>query len=125
MIGYVTLGTNDLARAAKFYDTLFAEIGGKRRMESDRFISWSAGEGSPGFGVIKPFDGKAATPGNGAMVATRHRLASEGQSAVRQSDEARRKGRRSSRACAGARSTPPISATSTATSSTFFHDSRG
>jgi catechol 2,3-dioxygenase-like lactoylglutathione lyase family enzyme len=69
MIGYVTLGTNDLARAAKFYDTLFAEIGGKRRMESDRFISWSAGEASPGFGVIKPFDGKAATPGNGAMVA--------------------------------------------------------
>ena len=38
-------------------------------MESDRFISWSAGEASPGFGVIKPFDGKAATPGNGAMVA--------------------------------------------------------
>ena len=69
MIGYVTLGTNDLARAAKFYDALFAEIGGKRRMESDRFISWSAGEASPGFGVIKPFDGKAATPGNGAMVA--------------------------------------------------------
>jgi len=69
MIGYVTLGTNDLARAAKFYDTLFAEIGGKRRMESDRFISWSAGEASPGFGVIKPFDGKPATPGNGAMVA--------------------------------------------------------
>ena len=79
MIGYVTLGTNDLARAAKFYDTLFAEIGGKRRMESDRFISWSAGESSPGFGVIKPFDGKAAAPGNGAMVA----LAIESQAKVK------------------------------------------
>jgi len=79
MIGYVTLGTNDLARAAKFYDTLFAEIGGKRRMESDRFISWSDGEASPGFGVIKPFDGKAAAPGNGAMVA----LAIESQAKVK------------------------------------------
>lgn len=69
MIGYVTLGTNDIARAAKFYDALLAEIGGKRAMESDRFISWSAGPNSPGIGIIKPFDGKGATPGNGAMVA--------------------------------------------------------
>lgn len=69
MIGYVTLGTNDLARASKFYDALLAEIGGKRGMESDRFVSWSAGEHSPGIGVIKPYDGKAATSGNGTMVA--------------------------------------------------------
>jgi predicted lactoylglutathione lyase len=69
MIGYVTLGTNDLARAAKFYDALLAEIGAKRILESDRFVSWSAGETSPGLGVIEPFDGKAAVPGNGAMVA--------------------------------------------------------
>ncbi len=69
MIGYVTLGTNDLARAAKFYDALLAEIGGKRAMESDRFVSWSAGEHSPGLGVIKPHDGNAATIGNGTMVA--------------------------------------------------------
>ena len=69
MIGYVTLGTNDLARASKFYDALLAEIGGKRMLESDRFVSWSAGEHGPGLGVIKPFDGKTATGGNGTMVA--------------------------------------------------------
>jgi predicted lactoylglutathione lyase len=69
MIGYVTLGTNDLARAAQFYDALLAHVGGKRMMEADRFVSWSSGAGSPGLGVIKPFDGKAATPGNGTMVA--------------------------------------------------------
>jgi predicted lactoylglutathione lyase len=69
MIGYVTLGTNDLGRAAEFYDALLAEIGGKRAMESDRFVSWSTGQGSPGFGIIKPFDGMAATVGNGTMVA--------------------------------------------------------
>ena len=69
MIGYVTLGTNDMSRAAKFYDSLLAEVGGKRAMEGDRFISWSAGEHSPGIGIIKPFDGKPATVGNGMMVA--------------------------------------------------------
>jgi predicted lactoylglutathione lyase len=69
MIGYVTLGTNDLARAAKFYDALLKEIGGKRTLESDRFVSWSTGEHAPGLGVIKPYDGKAATHGNGTMVA--------------------------------------------------------
>jgi catechol 2,3-dioxygenase-like lactoylglutathione lyase family enzyme len=69
MIGYVTLGTNDLARAVKFYDALLAEVGGKRTLEGERFVSWSAGEGSPGLGVIKPFDGKNAAPGNGTMVA--------------------------------------------------------
>ena len=69
MIGYVTLGTNDMARAAKFYDALLAEVGGKRSMETDRFVSWSAGQTSPGIGVIKPFDGKSASVGNGMMVA--------------------------------------------------------
>ena len=69
MIGYVTLGTNDMARAATFYDALLAELGAKRGMESDKFISWSAGPTSPGIGIIKPADGKAATIGNGSMVA--------------------------------------------------------
>jgi catechol 2,3-dioxygenase-like lactoylglutathione lyase family enzyme len=69
MIGYVTLGTNDLARACKFYDALLAEIGGKRGLESDRFVSWSAGPNTPGIGVIKPYDGKPATHGNGTMIA--------------------------------------------------------
>lgn len=39
MIGYVTLGTNDLPRAAKFYDALLAEIGAGRFMEDERFIA--------------------------------------------------------------------------------------
>ena len=69
MIGYVTLGTNDLPRAAKFYDALLAEIGAKRFMESDRFIAWSVSPEAPGIGLTKPFDGKAATVGNGVMVA--------------------------------------------------------
>ncbi len=69
MIGYVTLGTNDLARAGKFYDALLAEIGAKRAMEMETFIAWATAPGTPMVSVIKPFDGKPATVGNGVMVA--------------------------------------------------------
>lgn len=69
MIGYVTLGTNDLARAARFYDALAAEMGVGRMMEFDNFIAWGAPGGAPGIGLTKPFDGNAASVGNGVMVA--------------------------------------------------------
>ncbi|MBV1930922.1 MAG: VOC family protein [Porticoccaceae bacterium] len=69
MIGYVTVGTNDLERAAKFYDTVTAVVGGKRGMAMDRFISWVGPEGGPMLMAMKPFDGNAATVGNGVMVA--------------------------------------------------------
>jgi predicted lactoylglutathione lyase len=69
MIGYVTLGTNDIQRAARFYDALLAEFGAKRAMQMDTFIAWATGPGAPMVSVIKPFDGKAATVGNGVMVA--------------------------------------------------------
>jgi len=69
MIGYVTLGTNDIARAAKFYDALFAEMGAKRIMEGDTFIAWGVSMDKPSLGVIKPYDGAPATVGNGVMVA--------------------------------------------------------
>ena len=68
MIGYVTLGTNDLKRAASFYDPLLAELGAKRFMETPRSISWAAGP-QGGLGVCLPFDGKPASVGNGVMVA--------------------------------------------------------
>ena len=69
MIGYVTIGTNDLPRAAKFYDALLGEVGAKRVMENEQFIAWSVRPDKPGLGVTKPFDKKPATVGNGVMVA--------------------------------------------------------
>ena len=69
MIGYVTLGSNDVPRAAKFYDELLATIGAKRIMESDAFIAWATNMQSPGLSVTKPYDGNPATVGNGVMVA--------------------------------------------------------
>src|SRR5512141_1216401 len=69
MIGYVTLGTNDLPRAAAFYDALLAEIGAKRLMDFGRGIAWGVSMERPSLGIMKPFDGKAASVGNGVMVA--------------------------------------------------------
>jgi predicted lactoylglutathione lyase len=69
MLGYVTLGTNDLARAAKFYDALLGVLDAKRLMETDKFIAWSVSPGKPGIGVIAPHNGEPATVGNGVMVA--------------------------------------------------------
>ena len=68
MIGYVTLGTRDLKKAAAFYDKIAAEMGIERFMESDTFIAWGDGDGA-GLGVTQPFDGKPMTVGNGVMVA--------------------------------------------------------
>jgi len=68
MIGYATLGTNDLERAAGFYDKIAEALGGKRVFKNDRGIGWSAGRG-PMLMVMKPFDGKAASVGNGTMIA--------------------------------------------------------
>jgi catechol 2,3-dioxygenase-like lactoylglutathione lyase family enzyme len=69
MIGYVTLGTNDFDRAAKFYDELFGSMGIGRFMEMETFIAWSASPTAPAVSIIKPFDGNPATVGNGVMVA--------------------------------------------------------
>ena len=69
MIGYVTLGTNDLARGAKFYDAIAVELGVSRLMDFPTFIAWGTEGGAPGIGLTKPFDGNVASVGNGVMVA--------------------------------------------------------
>lgn len=69
MIGYITLGTNDMERAVAFYDALFASMGIGRFMETDTFVAWAASPDTPGFSVTRPFDGQPATVGNGSMVA--------------------------------------------------------
>lgn len=69
MIGYVTLGTRDLARASAYYDALLAPLGAKRFMETDRMVLWSTGRNQPAFGVILPYDGQPAVCSNGGMTA--------------------------------------------------------
>lgn len=69
MIGYVTLGTNDLARAGAFYDALAAELDTPRMFETDHSIAWGTHDGAAGIGLTLPFDGQPASVGNGVMVA--------------------------------------------------------
>lgn len=77
MIGYVTLGTNDLARAAPFYDALAAELGTARMMDYEGAIAWGTPGGGAGIGLMRPFDGQPATVGNGVMVALEARDAEQ------------------------------------------------
>ena len=69
MIGYVTLGTRDVARATAFYDALAAELGVGRMFETDRGVAWGNPGGGAGIGVMLPFDDNPASVGNGVMVA--------------------------------------------------------
>lgn len=70
MFLYITLGTNDLARAIRFYDPVLATLGLTRL----RTLATEAGyglaeEGDCRFWINLPFDGRPATVGNGAMPA--------------------------------------------------------
>ncbi len=70
MIGYVTLGTNDIDKARSFYDSLFGSIGAGRLMEfGENFTMYGTAWGQPGVAVTTPYNGAAASAGNGNMVA--------------------------------------------------------
>ena len=72
MIGYVTLGTDDLERARGYFDALFATIGGKRLMQLEDqrgFTMYGVAMNRPGVVITRPYDGQPAHHGNGNMVA--------------------------------------------------------
>ena len=69
MIGYVTLGTNDIERAASFYDALLSELGASRAYGTDRLAAWRFGTEGPLLVLNMPYDKGVASAGNGTMVA--------------------------------------------------------
>ncbi|OSQ29045.1 glyoxalase [Thalassospira sp. MCCC 1A03138] len=69
MIGYTSIGTNNLATSGAFYDVILGMMGAKRVMEMEDFIVWSRAEGEANFSIHLPFDGRRATVGNGVMIA--------------------------------------------------------
>jgi catechol 2,3-dioxygenase-like lactoylglutathione lyase family enzyme len=73
MIGYATLGTDDLLRARTFYDALLGEIGAKRMMEFGDdlggFTLWGVAFDQPGIAVTNPYNKQPALAGNGNMIA--------------------------------------------------------
>ncbi len=69
MIGYTTLGVNDLERARAFYDAALAPLGGRRTMTYDRSQYYGSPDRGAMLGITLPFDGEGASVGNGVMVA--------------------------------------------------------
>jgi catechol 2,3-dioxygenase-like lactoylglutathione lyase family enzyme len=80
LFAYVCLGTNDLARACRFYDATMAALGiyrcdtsGEANASWEGWAGWGTyeeeGRRQDALWVCKPFNGKAASAGNGAMTA--------------------------------------------------------
>lgn len=78
---YLTLGTNDLARAARFYDAALAPLGLIRRATEPTELGYGLPDDRrTRLWITLPFDGKPATTGNGTMPA----LIAPSQQAVRE-----------------------------------------
>jgi catechol 2,3-dioxygenase-like lactoylglutathione lyase family enzyme len=69
MLSYATVGSNDLEKSMPFYTELLALQGVTKMFDHPRGGALFAKDGKPVLGVLTPFNGDAATPGNGAMVA--------------------------------------------------------
>lgn len=73
MIGYVTLGTDDLDRARAYYDALLSTVGAKRLMqfgdEDGGFTMYGVSMDKPALVITRPYDKGRADCGNGNMVA--------------------------------------------------------
>ncbi len=69
MLAYLTLGTNDKDKAFSFYDAVLGEMGAKRFFANDRLQFYGVAPGQPMFAIGAPYDGAAATAGNGVMPA--------------------------------------------------------
>lgn len=82
MFAYICLGSNDLERSGRFYDATLGALGYRRCDTSAEnqaswqgWIGWGlyeqAGAVQDALWVCKPYDGRPASVGNGAMVALR------------------------------------------------------
>jgi catechol 2,3-dioxygenase-like lactoylglutathione lyase family enzyme len=68
-LAYATIGSNDLEKAESFYTALLGTQGVTKLFEHPRGGVLFGKDGQLVLGVLKPFDGKAASSGNGSMVA--------------------------------------------------------
>jgi catechol 2,3-dioxygenase-like lactoylglutathione lyase family enzyme len=68
MLGYSTVGSNDLAKAKAFYDALLPTIGMEKRFDHPSGGRLYGHPKTGMFGVLGTFDGQPATVGNGTMI---------------------------------------------------------
>lgn len=67
MLSHVSLGTNDAARAAAFYDPVLATLGIRKLNERDGSLDY--GTSIMFFSLEKPVNGQPASVGNGVHIA--------------------------------------------------------
>lgn len=73
MIAYSTVGVNDMDRAIRFYDAVFAPLGGERTTTSPTWTGYAKPDDPAPFFLTRPFDRGDADGGNGTMLAFRAR----------------------------------------------------
>jgi len=69
MLGYVTLGTNNIEKARAFYSALLGELGMSELFDNERLYFYGSDPAGPFVVVGGPYDEQAASVGNGVMVA--------------------------------------------------------
>lgn len=69
MIGYVTIGVNDMARAEEFYTGLLGELGAKKTINMDRIKFFATSPNQPMIAICTPYDEQPQNCGNGNMIA--------------------------------------------------------
>ena len=69
MISYSTVGTSDMQRSIRFYDPVFAALGGERTTTSETWTGYGRKGDRGMFFLTRPFNGAPASSGNGAMLA--------------------------------------------------------
>jgi catechol 2,3-dioxygenase-like lactoylglutathione lyase family enzyme len=68
MFSHVTIGTNDVAKAKRFYDAALAPLGLTALAAYPEGVGYGAAGGRPQFWIVRPLDKKAASVGNGVTV---------------------------------------------------------
>ncbi|MCZ6656571.1 MAG: VOC family protein [Gammaproteobacteria bacterium] len=69
MLGYTTIGVNDMDRAVGFYDTLLSEVGAKRLMDMDRIKFYGTAPDQAMLAICIPHNEEPQSAGNGNMIA--------------------------------------------------------
>jgi catechol 2,3-dioxygenase-like lactoylglutathione lyase family enzyme len=67
MFSHVMIGSNDITQSKKFYDALFAAVGGKPGVQDEKGRLIYAHNGGL-FLATKPIDGQSATHANGGTI---------------------------------------------------------
>lgn len=67
MHGFVTLDTQDISRAVKFYEPLARELGARRSVEADDFVAWGLPGASASISVAKQADPRLLQCGTGTV----------------------------------------------------------